>query len=169
VQARAIRELRLVLALLALLWSCERPADPQQRYVHSSDGYLMVLREGDDAFEHLQKLAVDEEIRGATFSGFGFGHAIFGYFDAQKKDYDRREIRDVELASLRGSIAWQDGNPSLHAHAVAADRTFAAQGGHLLGFEVGKGSLELEIVTRHPPLGRQRDEDLGANVLTLPR
>ena len=86
----------------------------------------------------------------------------------QKKDYDKRELRDVELASLRGSIAWQDGKPSLHAHAVAADRTFAAQGGHLLAFRVGKGSLELEIVLTKP-LDRRRDEALGANVLVLPR
>lgn len=159
---------RLWLPLCVWLVGCAKPPEPAQKYARSRDSYLMVLREGDDAFAQLQQLAKDERIEGATFSGFGFGHATFGYFDAQKKDYDKRELRDVELASLRGSIAWQDGKPSLHAHAVAADRTFAAYGGHLLAFQVGKGSLELEVVPTKP-LARKRDEALGASVLVLPR
>jgi predicted DNA-binding protein with PD1-like motif len=159
---------RLYLALL-LSFGCQNQADAARKYVRTGDSYLMVLREGDDAFAHLRQLAIDEEIRGATFHGFGFGHAKFGYFDQQKKAYDEREVRDVELAGLRGSIAWQNGAPSLHAHAVATDRTFAAQGGHLLGFQVGKGSLELSVELHHVALGRVRDEALGANVLELPR
>lgn len=158
-----------LLLLLLVLTGCQKPSDPPRKYVRGGDRILMVLREGDDAFVELRQLARDEAIRGATFDGFGFGHATFGYFDQQKRDYEKREVRDVELASLRGSIAWQDGAPSLHAHAVAADRTFAAQGGHLLGFQVGKGSLELEISLLDVKLERQRDEALGANVLQLPR
>jgi predicted DNA-binding protein with PD1-like motif len=160
---------RWLIVVVALLGGCERKVEPAPRHSRSGDRYLMVLREGEDAFAQLAKLATDEKIPGATFEGFGFGHATFGYFDAQKKDYDRHEVRDVELASLRGSIAWQNGAPSVHAHAVAADRSFAAQGGHLLGFQVGKGSLELEIVIYPAGLARERDEALGANVLVLPR
>jgi uncharacterized protein len=163
------QRLLALVALVALLSSCQGEPNPSRKYVRSGDSYLMVLREGDDAFAHLRQLALDENLRGATFSGFGFGHATFGYFDQQKKDFDRREVRDVELASLRGSIAWQSGEPSLHAHAVASDRSFAAQGGHLLGFQVGRGSLELEITQQHLRLDRVRDEALGANVLALPR
>jgi uncharacterized protein len=156
-------------ALLALLWTpaCGKEKPPP-KYVHSEDGYLMVLREGDDAFAQLTQFAVDERLQGATFTGFGFGHATFGYFDATKQDFDRREFRDVELASLTGSIAWKDGVPALHVHAVATDRTFAAHGGHLLALQVGHGSLELQIESRRTPLLRQRDEALGADVLVLP-
>jgi len=157
----------LWLSLLLSLGCRSEPAGT--KYVRSGDGFLMVLREGDDAFAHFRQLALSEKIRGATFEGFGFGHAKFGYFDQQKKAYDELEVRDVELASLRGSIAWQEGAPSLHAHAVATDRSFVARGGHLLGFQVGKGSLELEITLQHVSLERARDEALGANVLVLPR
>lgn len=159
---------RSLFALFVLL-GCRAPDEPSDKYVRSGDTYLMVLREGDDAFAHLRRLALEEKLRGATFDGFGFGHATFGYFDQVKKDYEVRAVRDVELASLRGSIAWQNGAPSLHAHAVATDRSFAAQGGHLLGFQVGKGSLELEIAVHPVSLARARDEALGANVLMLPR
>ncbi|RYZ03081.1 MAG: DUF296 domain-containing protein [Myxococcales bacterium] len=156
---------------LAALLTLGCPAQPSstRKYAKSGDRYLMVLREGDDAFAQLRQLAIDEKIQGATFEGFGFGHAKFGYFDQQKKAYDEREVRDVEIASLRGSIAWQSGAPSLHAHAVATDRGFAAQGGHLLGLQVGKGSLEVEVTPQALPLERARDEELGANVLVLPR
>lgn len=160
--------MKVVGLALVLSLGCQNQPEPSRKYARSGDTYLMVLREGDDAFAHLRQLAIDEKVRGATFDGFGFGHAKFGYFDQQKKAYDEREVRDVELASLRGSIAWQNGAPSLHAHAVATDRSFVAQGGHLLGFQVGKGSLELEIELHHLPLGRVRDEALGANVLALP-
>lgn len=164
--------LERALTLWALLATLTLPGcgkdKPPPKYVHSEDGYLMVLREGDDAFEQLSQFAVDERLQGATFTGFGFGHATFGYFDATKQDFDRREFRDVELASVTGSIAWKDGVPSLHVHAVATDNTFAAHGGHLLAFKVGRGSLELQIESRSTPLLRQRDEALGADVLVLP-
>lgn len=156
------------LFLVAPTPSCEHNRESPGNYVRSADGYLLVLREGDDVFAQLSRLAVNEQIEGATFTGFGFGHATFGYFDAAKKDFDRREFRDVELASLTGSIAWKGDEPSLHVHAVAADRTFMAHGGHLLAFEVGTGSVELQV-TRRPVLRRQRDEVLGADVLVLPR
>lgn len=156
------------LVLVAPSLGCEQDAEPVRKYARSADGYLMVLREGDDVFAQLTRLAVDEQLEGATFTGFGFGHATFGYFDATKKEFDRREFRDVELASLTGSIAWKGDEPSIHVHAVAADRTFSAHGGHLLAFHVGTGSVELQV-TRRPALGRQRDEVLGADVLVLPR
>ena len=158
----------LALSPLFLLLACQRQPDPACKCVLSGKSYLMVLREGDDAFAYLRKLAQDEKIKGATFTGFGFGHATFGYFDQAKKDYDRHEARDVEIASLRGSIAWKDGAPSLHAHATAAGRDFTAEGGHLLALQVGKGSLELEIVRQPVRLERKRDDVLGANVLVLP-
>jgi uncharacterized protein len=158
--------LLLALVLIALLPTCRKQPELDRKYVPVADGFLLVLREGDDVFAQLQRLAVEEGIDGATFSGFGFGHATFGYFNQQTKDYDRREFRDVELVSLSGSIAWKDDSPSLHAHGVAADQSFAAIGGHLLGFQVGKGSVELQVLIR-PSLIRGRDEALGADVLVL--
>ncbi len=156
------------MCLAWLLVGCSRD-EPPPKYVHSENGYLMVLREGDDAFAHLTQLAVDERLQGATLTGFGFGHATFGYFDPALGDFVRRDFRDVELASITGSIAWKDGVPSLHLHGVSTDRTFAAHGGHLLALQVGRGSLELQIIARRTPLLRQRDETLGAEVLTLPK
>ncbi|WP_157814306.1 PPC domain-containing DNA-binding protein [Rhizobium sullae] len=52
------------------------------------------------------------------------------------------------MARLNGTIAWKDGNPSVHAHAMAADASFSAVGGHLLQLEVGTGSMEITIASR---------------------
>ena len=157
--------------------SAERPdrvgradgAEPASTEGHSrtSSGYALVLRQGDDAFVELKGFAQKQKLRGASFTGLGFGHATFGYFNRDTKAYDPKEFRDVELASLTGSIAWQDGAPSIHAHAVATDRSFAAHGGHLLRFEVGTGSLELHIADAKTPFKRLRDEALGANILAV--
>jgi predicted DNA-binding protein with PD1-like motif len=145
------------------------PAEPAQakKHIQSKDGFLMVLRQGDDVLEQLKQLARTENVQSATFTGFGFVHATFGYFDPSKKDYLPRELRDVELASLQGSLAWQDGQPSLHAHGVVTDREFRAYGGHLLALWVGSGSVELVITTRPDKLSRLKDPALGANVLSL--
>jgi predicted DNA-binding protein with PD1-like motif len=142
---------------------------PRDKYVRTSAGYTVVLRQGDEALTQLKALAIQENLQGGSITGLGFGHATFGYFNRETKRYDPREFRDVELASLTGSIAWQQGQPSLHVHAVATASDFVAHGGHLLRFEVGTGSLELHVVDAGAPLKRKRDEALGADILDVSR
>ena len=66
-----------------------------------------------------------------------------------------------------GSLAWKDGKPLPHLHAVACDSSFAAYGGHLLALEVGTGSMEITITVHPHRLDRRTDEQIGANVLDL--
>ena len=103
------------------------------RYTKIPSGYLMVLREGDDAFANLEALMVAEQIPSATLVGLGFaGKATFGFFDLDKKQYEPREFKNLELARITGMLAWKTDKPSVHAHAVAEGRNFSAVGGHLL-------------------------------------
>ncbi|MGV3558893.1 PPC domain-containing DNA-binding protein [Larkinella arboricola] len=138
-----------------------------KRYINVPAGYLMVLRQGDDVFAHLEELARKEKIPSATFTGMGFVNAKFGYFNRETKQYDPREFEDVELASLSGSIAWQDQKPSLHVHGVVTDKNFQAFGGHLLAATVGTGSVEIMVTVHDKPLKRVMEQPLGANVLNL--
>jgi predicted DNA-binding protein with PD1-like motif len=162
----------MLLSTLSLLFFLSsfvmpKPTDDTKRYKKVPLGYLMVLRQGDDLFVQLENLAKQEKIPSATLSGMGFVNATFGYFNQQTKEYDPKEFNDVELASLNGSIAWQDRAVSLHLHGVVTDKTFAAHGGHLLAATVGAGSVEL-LVTVHPHrLNRVKDPAIGANVLRL--
>jgi predicted DNA-binding protein with PD1-like motif len=66
-----------------------------------------------------------------------------------------------------GTLAWKNGEPSVHRHGVAGDAGFATVGGHLLGLEVGTGSLEITITLHERRLEREVDPHIGANILSL--
>ncbi len=137
------------------------------RYIKTSTGYLMVLRQGDDVFKEISRMAVAEKIPSANFTAMGFVDARFGFFDFKTKEYKPKDFRDVEMASMTGSIAWQKEQPSLHIHGVVTDASFTAFGGHLLSATVGTGSLEITVIVHDKKLERKMEEPLGANVLQL--
>jgi len=137
------------------------------RFIRTNNGYLMVLRQGDDVFAHLIELTQRMRIPSASLVGLGFGHATFGFWDAAQRRFNPRRFDNVEIGSLVGSLAWKEGKPLPHLHAVACDSSFAAYGGHLLALEVGTGSMELTITVHPQTLQRQTDEHTGANVLDL--
>lgn len=136
--------------LFAIASSCGLKSFSQNsgasRYIKTPTGYLMVLRQGDQVFKEIEKLAVTEKIPSASFTGMGFVNAQFGFFDFKSKTYKPKNFRNVEMASMTGSIAWQEEKPSLHVHAVATDKSFKAWGGHLLSAEVSTGSLEITVI-----------------------
>ncbi|MCF0056835.1 PPC domain-containing DNA-binding protein [Dyadobacter sp. CY356] len=141
--------------------------DTTNRYIKVSTGYLMVLRQDDNVFENLEKLAETEKIQSANISGMGFVNAKFGFFNQKTKEYDPKEFNDVEMAGMSGSIAWQKEKVSLHIHGVVTDKTFRAFGGHMLAATVSTGSVEILVTTHDKKLERIMEEPLGANVLNL--
>ena len=138
-----------------------------KKYTRVPAGYLMVLRQGDSILNEIETLAQAEKIPSATFSGMGFVNITFGFFDFKTRQYDPKEFRDVELASMQGTIAWQKGKVSLHAHGVVTDKSFQAYGGHILKGAVGTGSVEILVTLHDQRLERVFEEELGANVLSL--
>lgn len=130
-------------------------------------GYLMVLTQGDSIMAELEKLAVNQNLPAANFTGMGFVNIQFGYFDFTEKKYHPKNFDNVELASMHGTIAWQKGKVSIHAHGVVGDKDFNARAGHILAATVSTGSVEILITTHDKKLERIKDEELGANVLTL--
>jgi uncharacterized protein len=138
------------------------------RYIAVRNGFLMVLRQGDDVFARLEALMRDEQIASASIWGFGFvGTARFGFFDFARGDYDPKEFADLEITGLTGTLAWKDAKPAIHAHATGAGRDFQAVGGHVLALVVGRGSFELTVNVYDQRLERRFDEGIGANVLQL--
>lgn len=143
--------------------------DTTKRYLKTPTGYLMVLRQGDDVFKEIEKLAVNEKIPSANLSGMGFVNAKFGFFNFKTKEYEPKEMQKVEMASMTGSIAWQEDKVSLHLHGVATGSDFKAYGGHLLAATVDTGSLEVLVILHPQKLERKLEQPLGANVLQLNR
>lgn len=141
--------------------------DDIKRYIKVPAGYLMVLRQGDDIFAQIEKMAKDEQIPAATFTGMGFVNVKFGFFNFETKAYTPMEFKDMELASMTGSIAWQEKKASLHIHGVVTGKDFKAYGGHMLAATVGTGSVEIMVTLHDKPLERKLEQPLGANVLQL--
>jgi uncharacterized protein len=147
---------------------CQQTQPPaMKKYTKVPAGYVMVLRQGDNVFEEIKTFARQENVQGAHISGMGFVNITFGFFDAKAKKYNPKEFKDVELASMLGTIAWKDGDVSIHAHGVAGDKSFQTYGGHILEAQVSTGSLEV-LVTVHPQrFERKQDPRLGADVLDI--
>ncbi|WP_316743200.1 DNA-binding protein [Pedobacter antarcticus] len=163
---------KLVLAVTATLLSVTFSATAQQadtvkRYIKVPAGYLLVLRQGDDINSQLESFAKAENIPSANFTGMGFVNVTFGFFDSAKKKFNPRTFNDVELGSFTGSIAWQEGKPSIHMHGIVAGDDFKAYGGHILKGTVGTGSLEIMVTVHDKKLERVFEKELGANVLHL--
>jgi predicted DNA-binding protein with PD1-like motif len=137
------------------------------RYTKVPTGYLMVLRQGDNILKEIEALAVSENIPSATFTGMGFVNITFGFFDFKTKKYDPKEFKDMELASLTGSIAWQDGKPSIHAHGTVTGKDYMAYGGHILSGTVSTGSVEIMVIVHDKKLERILEQPLGANILCV--
>jgi predicted DNA-binding protein with PD1-like motif len=159
--------MKLVWIVLLIGVSVMAKPDETKRSIKTSTGYLIVLRQGDDVFKELEKFAQDKNIPSATFFGMGFVNAKLGYFNFKTKEYEPKEFKGVELASMNGSIAWQDGKPSLHIHGLLTEKDFKAYGGHLLAAEVGTGSVEITMLVNDQKLERKMEQPLGANVLNL--
>jgi predicted DNA-binding protein with PD1-like motif len=160
--------LAMILILLAALAAAGQSTPKNmKRYTKVPAGYLMVLRQGDSILHEIEVLAQAEKIPSATFSGMGFVTVTFGFFDFKTKQYTPKEFKDVELASMQGTIAWQKGKVSLHAHGVVTDKSFQAFGGHILHGAVSTGSVEILVTVHDKKLERVMEEELGANVLRL--
>lgn len=148
----------------------QNPAYPSasvKRYIKTPTGYLLVLRMGDNVFAQIEAFAICERVPSASLSAIGFANVTFGFWDAEKKAFNPKTFRNVEMASIVGSLAWKDGKPSIHAHGVAGDKLFDTYGGHILAMEVGTGSLEVTVTVYPQRLEREIDPNIGANVLGL--
>jgi hypothetical protein len=145
------------------------PNDTTKKYIKTPTGYLVVLRQGDDVLKEIEQLAKAENIPSATYTGMGFVTATFGFFNFKTKKFDPKEFKDVELASMTGTIAWKGDSVSLHTHGLVTGKDFTAHGGHMLKAVVGTGSVEITIVVHNERLTRAEENPPGADVLQLPK
>ncbi len=129
----------------------------------SERNFLLVLEDGEEAFEAITRFAEDNGIGGASLTAIGaFRAATLGFFDFGTKSY--REIpvdEQTEVLSAIGDVAiGDDGKPSLHVHVVLGTSDGSTKGGHFI-----RGTVHptLEIVVRESAVGfrRRKRADLG--------
>ena len=130
--------------------------------------FAVIFETGDDPVAGLTRFAEERKLGASAFTAIGaFSEATLGYFDWDKKDYERIPVQQqVEVLALVGDIALQDGRPKLHAHVVLGRRDGSACGGHLLDARV-RPTLEV-IVTESPAhLRRRHDPASGLALIEI--
>jgi pyruvate dehydrogenase (quinone)/pyruvate oxidase len=129
--------------------------------------FAVVLETGEEATEKLLAFAKSNAIDGATFTGIGaFSSVVLGFFDLERKEYERIKLDEqLELVSLIGNFATQNGEAKLHCHVVVANRQGQAFGGHLLKGYV-RPTLEAVVMDTPAHLRRKTDPATGLPLLT---
>ena len=129
---------------------------------------IVVLNTGDEVISTLAKFAREHGISAAHFTAIGaFSDAGIGYFDWQKKDYLKNQVNEqVEVVSLIGDIALDQGDPKVHAHVVVGKKDGTTVGGHLLEAHV-RPTLELVLQDTGQEWKRKFDPESGLALIDL--
>lgn len=136
---------------------------------HGERVIAVIFAIGEEPVEGLTRFAEEHNLSATHFTAIGaFSEATLGYFDWEKKDYERIPVREqVEVLALVGDIAVQDGNTKkIHAHAVLGRRDGSACGGHLLSAKV-RPTLEVILTESPSHLRRVHDPRSGLALIRL--
>jgi uncharacterized protein len=124
--------------------------------------YALVFEKGDTVLPELETFAREHEITAARFTAIGaFSDVNIGYFDRDRKEFLEIPVQEqVEVLSLLGDIAEDDGEPKVHAHVVLGLRDGRTRGGHLLEAHVWP---TLEVILDESPshLRKRSDPETG--------
>jgi hypothetical protein len=130
--------------------------------------FVVVFDTGDEVVSGLLAFAGEQRLLASSFTAIGaFSDVILGYFDWEKKDYEKNPIKEqVEVLSLIGNVARKGNEPRIHAHVVVGKRDGTAHGGHLLKAHVRP---TLEVIVRESPafLNRVPDETTGLALISV--
>ena len=107
---------------------------------------VLIFETGEEFVSTLTQFAKERRISSGYFTAIGaFSRATTGYYDWEKKNYIRNEVKEqVELVSLIGDIALDKGSPKVHVHIVLGRRDGSAYAGHFMSGRV-RPTLELVL------------------------
>ena len=131
--------------------------------------FVLVLDDGEEAFQTITDFAAKEGLSGASLTAIGaFSSATVGWFDLASRSYRPIEVAEqCEALSAIGDIALgDDGEPSLHLHAVLGLSDGSVRGGHFLKGNV-RPTLEVTLVETPAHLRRRKRPDLGIALVDL--
>jgi len=130
--------------------------------------YVLILETGEEVVSQIQRFARENNLNASRFTAIGaFSSATLGYFDWNQKDYEKIPVNEqVEVLSLIGDIALQDGEAKIHAHVVVGKRDGSAHGGYLLEAYV-RPTLEVVLTEAPGYLKRSFDPESGLALIDL--
>jgi predicted DNA-binding protein with PD1-like motif len=141
------------------------------KLLHDEQGqktFVLVFDTGDEISAGLLAFAKNNHLGASHFTAIGaFSDVTLGFFDWEKKDYKQIPIKEqVEVLSLVGDIALNEGKPKVHAHVVIGKSDGTAHGGHFMEAHV-RPTLEMIVVESPKHLRRETDEETGLALISL--
>jgi predicted DNA-binding protein with PD1-like motif len=131
--------------------------------------YAVIFKTGDELAAGLSRFAQEQRLAGSSFKAIGAQSSVkLGWFDWQTKKYVPSVVLDeqVELVSLIGDVALDNGKPQVHAHAVVAKADGTALGGHLMEARV-RPTCEVLLTENPQHLQKQFDPESGLALIRL--
>ena len=125
--------------------------------------FVLVFATGEELSSGLSRFAKEQKLAGSSFKAIGALASVkLGWFDWQAKKYRPSVVLEeqVELVSLIGDIALDDGDPKVHAHVVIAKSDGTAHGGHLIEACV-RPTCEIVLTESPKHLQKQIDPESG--------
>jgi predicted DNA-binding protein with PD1-like motif len=128
----------------------------------------LIFDRDDEVVTALERFAQERGIDAAHFTAIGaFSRATLGYFSWERKEYLKIPVEEqVEVLTLAGDIALQEGKRKVHAHAVLGRRDGSTVGGHLLEARV-RPTLELMLTESPAHLQRRHDPETGLALIRI--
>lgn len=131
--------------------------------------FVLIFAGGDEAIAGLTAFAKEKRLGASRFTAIGgFQEATLGYFNLDKKDYDKIPVREqVEVLSLVGDVTLTEKNePKIHAHVVLGRSDGSTRGGHLIEARV-RPTLEVVLIESPRHLHRKHDPNSGLALIQL--
>lgn len=135
---------------------------------HGERVFAVIFDKGEDPIAGLTRFAEEHNLNASGFTAIGaFSEATLGYFDWEKKDYEKIPVNEqVEVLALVGDIAMQGDKKKVHAHVVLGKRDGSACGGHLLRAKV-RPTLEVILTEAPGYLKRVHDPETGLSLIGI--
>lgn len=131
--------------------------------------FVLIFQTGDEIASELKSFSEEQHLAGSSFKAIGaLSFAKLGWFNWETKQYELASVLDeqIELLSMIGDIALNNGEPQVHAHCVVGRRDGTAHGGHLLEARV-RPTCEL-ILTENPThLKKNFDPESGLALIQI--
>jgi predicted DNA-binding protein with PD1-like motif len=133
---------------------------------NSKRTFVVALEMGEEVVSSITGFARDMALASSSVTGIGgFQRVRLGFFDYERSGFRENIIDEqVELLSLVGNIADEEGTPHLHAHVVLGRYDATTRGGHLVEAVV-RPTMELVIVEHPDHLQRRLDKETGLVLL----
>jgi len=125
--------------------------------------FILVFATGDELADGLLRFAREQRLSAASFKAIGALSSVrLGWLSWERKRYEPSVTLDeqMELVSLIGDVALQDGAPVVHAHVVIAKQDGTAHGGHLLQAHV-RPTCEVVLTASPAHLQKVIDPESG--------